>query len=289
MNPTKLLAFLAPFILLVSLTANANSPVWKISKGDSHLFIGGTIHVLSQTDYPLPAQFEQAYRQAQSLVFEADMLEMQSPAAQQLLMSSTVYRDGTTLKDVLSAATYLDLAAYFTERRLPTQQFLTLKPGMMSVTLTMLELQILGIAGTGVDEFYTLKAIKDGKQRHQLESVEQQIRFIDVIGQGNPDRLISYTLRDIEQLRPMMSDMKNAWRSGDTDRMTTITVTPMAEEFPSLYQSLLVNRNRAWLPKIEALFANNEVELILVGSAHLVGSDSVLALLEARGYRVEML
>ena len=35
---------------LVGSPAWAESPVWKVSKGENHLYIGGTIHVLTQAD-----------------------------------------------------------------------------------------------------------------------------------------------------------------------------------------------------------------------------------------------
>ena len=41
--------------------AFADSPVWRVTKGDHVLFIGGTVHLLTQADYPLPDAFEQAY------------------------------------------------------------------------------------------------------------------------------------------------------------------------------------------------------------------------------------
>jgi uncharacterized protein YbaP (TraB family) len=58
---------------------------------------------------------------------------------------------------------------------------------------------------------------------------------------------------------------------------------------PLLYQRLLVDRNRNWLPKIEALFARRGRALVVVGAAHLVGPDGVVAMLKAKGYTVEQL
>jgi uncharacterized protein YbaP (TraB family) len=58
---------------------------------------------------------------------------------------------------------------------------------------------------------------------------------------------------------------------------------------PQMYQRLLVERNKNWLPKIEALFAARGRALVVVGAAHLVGPDGVLAMLKAKGYTVEQL
>jgi uncharacterized protein YbaP (TraB family) len=58
---------------------------------------------------------------------------------------------------------------------------------------------------------------------------------------------------------------------------------------PQLYQRLLVERNKNWMPKLEALFARRSRALVVVGAAHLVGPDGLLAMLRSKGYKVEQL
>jgi len=56
-----------------------------------------------------------------------------------------------------------------------------------------------------------------------------------------------------------------------------------------MYQRLLVDRNRNWMPKIEALFARPGRAFVVVGAAHLVGADGLISMLRARGYTVEQM
>jgi hypothetical protein len=65
-----------------------------------------------------------------------------------------------------------------------------------------------------------------------------------------------------------------------------IVLSELKQE-PLLYQRLLVERNRNWIPKIEALFARPRPAFVVVGAAHLVGPDGLIALLRAKGYTVE--
>ena len=58
---------------------------------------------------------------------------------------------------------------------------------------------------------------------------------------------------------------------------------------PQMYERLLLERNRTWLPKIEALFARPRPSFVVVGAAHLVGADGLLAMLRARGYTIQQL
>ena len=88
---------------------------------------------------------------------------------------------------------------------------------------------------------------------------------------------------------PALSALKAAWRKGDNRELIKVALAPWLADFPELYQSLLVKRNTAWLPQLEAMLASPEVEYVLVGALHLVGKDGVINMLESRGYQVEQL
>ncbi len=281
-----LLLFLLVFIFVQS--AHAGSSVWKVVKGDNQLFIGGTIHVLTQSDYPLPSAFEKAYAQSATLVLETDMQKMQDPAFQMEMLGKMVYTDGRNLKMVLNQATYNDLSTHLSSRGIPIDTLIQFKAGMMAMTLTIIELQRLGLIGAGVDQFFSSKAIHDQKTLGQLETVYEQLAFISTLGDGQENEMIAYTLRDLKDLPNLLQSIKDAWRNGDNRKLKEVALTPLKKEFPDIYKALIVKRNKAWIPKIEAMLKTKDVELVLVGAMHLVGDDGVLAQLAARGYKIQM-
>ena len=59
-------------------------------------------------------------------------------------------------------------------------------------------------------------------------------------------------------------------------------------DFARMEASLMTERNRAWIPVIEAAAANGPV-LAAFGALHLSGEDGVLALLEREGFTLERL
>jgi uncharacterized protein YbaP (TraB family) len=61
------------------------------------------------------------------------------------------------------------------------------------------------------------------------------------------------------------------------------------KDYPELYASMLADRNRRWIPQLEAMLETPEVEFVLVGVAHAASDDGVLKLLKAQGYTVEQL
>jgi uncharacterized protein YbaP (TraB family) len=64
----------------------------------------------------------------------------------------------------------------------------------------------------------------------------------------------------------------------------------MRTDYPELFERINTARNKAWLPKLEALLAELDKNvLVVVGALHLLGNDGLIALLRSRGYRVERL
>ncbi|MCK4841351.1 MAG: TraB/GumN family protein [Methylococcales bacterium] len=281
--------YLILLYLIIPFHAFADTSVWRISKGDSELFIGGTIHVLSESDYPLPTEFDLAYKRSDKLVFETDLSAMAQPEIQQQLLQRVMYKEGRTLKDDLSVSTYQALSDYLAALGMTVELFNQYKPPMVMITLVMAELQRLGMTQVGVDNYFNRKAIVDGKMLGELESVQVQFSVIENMGKGQEDEMILSTIAEMKELPLIMDDMKTAWRTGNMAQLEKLGITPMKQEFPALYQLLLVERNNAWLPKIVTMLNTPEVEFILVGALHLVAKDGVISKLRELGYKVEVL
>lgn len=282
--PIKLL--IATFIFCISLVSEAAS-VWKVSKDDKMLYLGGTIHLLSAQDYPLPKAFDQAYKKSDILVFETDMAALETQEFQMKAMQMMMYPGAKTINDVLSQSTLDALEAHLTARQIPLAQVAKLKPGMLSVTLSLIEFQMIGLTSAGVDKHYSDMAIRDAKQRNWLESPDQQLAFMANMGEGEEDSLIQYTLRDIKVLPDMITKLKAHWLDGDMKGMADLSIAPFKQDYPQVYSDLLVKRNQNWLPQIERMMADNKIEFVLVGALHLAGEDSVLTMLENKGYKIE--
>ncbi|MEM7361281.1 MAG: TraB/GumN family protein, partial [Pseudomonadota bacterium] len=122
-------------LVLVPLNAHAKTPVWKITKGDNHLYLGGTIHVLSRADYPLPAAFDATFATADEVIFETDVAALSRPAVQKELLSVMKFQDERTLADVLDDDTLAKLKAFLSDRSIAYTQFADFTPAGLSMTL----------------------------------------------------------------------------------------------------------------------------------------------------------
>jgi len=287
---TSIFIVLLPACLILSVgQASADSSVWKVSKGDDHIFLGGTIHVLSKADYPLPEEFSEAYSASDLVVFETDIEAMTEPATIQKMLSKTSYSDGSTIRDHLKPETIEAIESHLQQRNMNLDMFASFKPTMLYLVLTTMELQLIGIDAQGVDSFYSAKASNDNKEQLMLETVDEQIDYISNMGIEDPDSLFEYGLPDIAELGTTMESMTRAWREGDADSLDDQMVELMAEDYPKMYKSLIIDRNMNWMPDITQYFETGDIEFVMVGAGHLVGEEGLLEILKREGYLVEQL
>ena len=85
----------------------------------------------------------------------------------------------------------------------------------------------------------------------------------------------------------MLQSLKDAWRTGDNDQMQAIGIDSLKEKFPKTFKSIVTDRNDRWIPQIEAMMRDKDIELILFGALHLVGEEGILSQLMKLGYTIE--
>ena len=278
--------FLLLSLILIWTQAFAASPVWRVETGGQQLYIGGTVHLLRAADYPLPAAFDRAYADAQIVVFETSVSDKLTPEQQQAMLQATSLPGGQTIDEVLAAPTFKKLADHLEQNGLAPEAFNRMRPGMIALTLTLIELRRLGVTQIGVDQHYIQRSSGDNKPQFFLETLQQQIDYLAALDVGIENEIILQSLQDIQQLGSQFDAMMASWRRGDREAMYDLFVRAMRDDFPGVYRVLLVERNQAWLNQIDAFLRSPETELLLVGSAHLLGPDGLLEHMTSQGYRV---
>ena len=273
---------------LVANTAHAQSSVWQVSKGNDSLFIGGTVHILPKAEMPLPVEFNHAYEQADTIVFEAPVPDPADTNAQMQMLGALSYTNNETLSEKLEPEVKASLENKLSEFGANLEKLDGFRPAMVSIVLMSMELQKQNLLGEGVDAYYTKKATKDNKTKNYLETMEFQLALFKTMGQGNENDFIKRNLADLNNYNDMFKGLLTAWREGDTDTLNKVAVEKMQKNDPKSYKQLFKDRNNNWLPKVEAMFNNDSNEFVLVGAGHLVGQDSLLTLLENKGYSVSL-
>ncbi|AKJ65697.1 TraB/GumN family protein [Kiritimatiella glycovorans] len=280
---------IGPAVLGLAFGASAQSSVWEVRADGNRMYVGGTCHVLRESDYPLPREFETAYETSGLLVFETDLGGLNDPEVQRELLQRGVYQDGTTLQEALSAKSWKTLKRYCHSADIPPASLQALKPWMAVLTLMQLELQRLGVDQEGVDMHFYRRAVEEGKQVGRLEPLSKQIDLLASMGEGHEDELVQQFVNDIASTSEMLTGLLSAWRNGDREALQELLNRDMKRKHPELYREIIVERNRDWMDELTAFARSPETEFVLVGAGHLVGEKGVLHLLEKEGFRVTRL
>jgi uncharacterized protein YbaP (TraB family) len=159
---------------------------------------------------------------------------------------------------------------------------------MVSITIETIALQQLGFdPAHGIDKHFRDAATAAGKRFVALETAEEQIGFLDGLSPGTQDAMLKESVEGIQAEQTEIRALARAWRAGDAATVERIALKGLSES-PEVYNALLRDRNRRWVPQIESCVQTRAC-FVVVGAAHLVGPEGLVALLKARGYAVEQL
>jgi uncharacterized protein YbaP (TraB family) len=287
MNKSLRSAAIAIALFVVGTAAEAKTFAWKATGKGGVVYLVGSVHLLSKDFYPLDPAIEAAYKDADLVIEEVDMAEMLDPAAQMGFLTRGMLPSATPLDKVISASNYALVTKRANDLGLPVEPFKLLKPWMVALMLVQAEWQKAGFdPELGLDKHFYDQAKAEGKTTQGLETAAYQISRLDDMTMEQQEHLLSESLKDLDAEKANMARLVESWRAGDAPGVERIVLSELKQE-PLLYQRLLVERNRNWMPKIEALFARPRHALVVVGAAHLVGTDGLVAMLRAKGYTVE--
>lgn len=270
-----------------AIQAAGSSLLWKAtSPRGGVVYLAGSIHLLSDEYYPLAPAFESAFAESDLLVEEIDMGDMLAPESQMLMLTRGMMPAGKTLDSVVSPETMQAVRAKVTELGLPIGPLQLFKPWALSLTLQGLEWQKAGLdPNLGLDKHFYDRAKAAGKTVQGLETLDFQIAQFDGLPMPLQDRLLASTLKEMASTADSVNTLAKAWKNGDAATIESLVLRDLRTE-PEMYRRLLIERNNTWLPKIQALFTRPKPALVVVGAAHLVGADGLVAALAARGISV---
>jgi uncharacterized protein YbaP (TraB family) len=269
--------------------AQAKTFAWKATGKGGTIYLVGSIHVMSESFYPLNPALEAAFKDADLLVEEVDMAEMLDPTTAMAMMTRGMLPSNQSLDKLLSPATLALVKKATGEMGAAGGPLMRFKPWMLAIALQGMELMKAGFnPALGLDQHFYDEATAGGMKVQGLETVEFQISRFDEMTMEQQDRMLAQTLKELQTETAAVGKLGDAWKGGDVAAIERIALADLKSD-PLMYQRLLVERNRNWMPKIEALFARRGKALVVVGAAHLVGPDGLLTMLKAKGYTVEQL
>jgi len=288
------LCLLAPMLAVATMSAQSARPataqklfLWTLeAPGAPPTFLLGSLHLLTSQYYPLPEAIERAFKQSTVLIEEVDLDEMTNPAVAFPLLGKSMFMDGRTLDKVVAPELYKQVVERASKAGIPVMALQRMKPWMAAATLTVPALQAAGFkAEHGVDKYFFDKAKAAGMERRALETVAYQFDRLDQMPPAVQEAMLRSVIADLDTQLASVKTIADAWAYGDTVTLEKLLLGSMRES-PELYDQLLTQRNRNWVAPVEACLAEKKSCFVVVGAAHLVGRDSLVALLRAKGHKL---
>jgi uncharacterized protein len=281
---SRYLFFRLGFIIVTVATCSIakGASVWKVTgPNGGTIYLGGSIHGLASTDYPLPSAYNHAFDASSALVIEDD--PNVSRRAAEKFYKTGFYPKGDSLKNHVDPRTYDYVRRVFAQAGVPEAEVAKCKPWML---IMMLWSQ--GTNGLGVEAFLMKRARMNQKPILGLESFREHAEVLSGMSDKQAELVLLETFIPQAPGTDLHAKMLNAWRRGDADAIARLS-HDMERDLPSFAERLVAERNRHWIPKIEGYIRDRRTYFVVAGAAHMGGPNGVLALLRTRGYQIEQL
>ena len=285
---------LTAFLLLSAgsgLAHDEDHPVtlWEVEGETNSVYLLGSIHLLREDDHPLPAVIDRVYADAEIIVMELDMDDLDPAYTQAAFNRAGVMTDGTTLADLMGDERYATAEEAAAAIDIPLDMLAQSEPWLAAMTIELMMLYRIGFNPMlGVEMTMLNRATADGKPVEGLETVDEQLAFLDGLPLEAQREMLLQTLDQGASLNESIDDIIGAWHRGDTAALAAQLLVSI-EAQPELHEALLVDRNHRWTETILAWLDDDRDYLVIVGALHLVGDAGVPALLADRGIGIQQL
>lgn len=280
------------FVIAASVAAVRPSPAEKhmlFRVRGSHgatIYLLGSVHLLSPDAAKLPAAVDSAFACARFVAFETSLDSLQAHGMELLALARNA--PGTTLRSQLTPAGAAKADSLLKAYGASVDQFAPFKPWFVTLFMTQRAIQLAKFqAELGVDAQINARAHEANKPVTGLESVDFQLHLFDSFTPAEQEQMLLSTSSPDSSAANLVS-IKDAWLTGNTAKLDSV-LNKSTKESPSLFEKLVVARNKSWIPRLDSMLQGSDDGLVVVGAAHLVGAQGVLAMLKAKGYSIEQL
>lgn len=157
----------------------------------------------------------------------------------------------------------------------------------LTMTLTFAEIRMVGLdTGSGADVTLMAMARTGRKPIIGLEAVDAGIRAMDRAPMAEQRMILVNTVEHLDDIGPIITEMHDAWQAGHLKRLTAATQKDVSSPTDG-NKRVFRDRNRAWADRIASLFTGKQRLFMAVGAGHMQEPDSLIPMLEARGFTVK--
>lgn len=286
-----IVVFLSFFCLTLPSAWGADrGALFKVAAHGHTMYLFGTMHVGQEEFYPLEPRIAKAVAGASTLALEID--PGLAPAdLMQALKTHGMVEDGD--KDAMTPVLRQRLNAVLSRAKIEPGSVAQMRPWLVATMLAVAEYAAQGYRlDLSVDAHLAQLARASKVPVMALETPASQMSLFNRLSEAEQLRFLEESISLIESGKQSaeVRQIVDAWRTADRRVFDEIADraakdTTLAGKF--VKKVLLDERNVGIADKLAALLKREDKAVAAIGILHLVGTNSVPALLGARGVTVE--
>jgi uncharacterized protein YbaP (TraB family) len=284
-----IVVFLSLFwLVLAQASAADRGALFKVSGKGHTMYLFGTMHVGLPEFYPLEPRIAQAVADAPTLALEVDP-GMPPEAIAKAMRDYGMAAPGSSMPPALKVR----LERALRQAGMDPAAMAPLKPWLLAMVLGVHEFALLGYRGDLAVDAHLAAQARAGKAKViELESAETQMALFSSLSDAEQLRYLddSITLIESGKQRAEVRQIVDAWRNADQAALDAIAARVENDATFSgrfMRKVLLEGRNGAMADKLLLLLEREDKAVGAIGVLHLLGNNSVPALMRARGVTVE--
>ena len=269
--------------------AQAQPAMWTVKDADSTIYLFGTVHLLKPETEWKTEKLKAAIAEAEQLWLELPTTNSEALAAEMMpLITQFGLAPATPLSSSLTPEEMKTLDEAAKLAGMTGAQLNAFRPWFAALTITTSAVTRAGYdPASGVDSRIEALFAERGIKPKGFETPEQQIKVFADMSREEELAYLRQIIEEYENAADVLDRMVDQWSRGDLVGLEASLVADMREASPELYEDLLPKRNANWAVQIEDMLKGKGVIFIAVGAGHLIGADSVQALLKAKGIEAE--
>ena len=286
--PLRRILACAVLLTTVAGAARADPPLWRVEGSHAQVDLFGSIHLLSDaTRWKTPA-LEAELARAGAVWFEIPLGTDTQAEAAKLMQAKGLLPTGQTLSGLLPPALFQRVSALAAREGLSVEGLQHLQPWLAELELTVVFYQHQGYREDLGVEAQIDHAAPASATRGGFETLAEQVDIFADEPLAGQIASLKETLDEIDTDPGLFARAADAWKRGDVKAIEHEIVDPMRKDDADLYRRVLVDRNRRFADRIEAIARTGSGHVfVVVGVGHLVGPQGVPAMLRRDGFKVE--
>lgn len=259
---------------------------WEVTKNNKSMYLIGTMH-------PINKEYNYFNKNVKDIIRKTDVLAVEiNPSKEEIdnINAQNVYINGHSIEDELNKNQIKNLKSICNEIGIDYKDIKNLKPHIIMNKLESVLYYKANLVMETFDDMLKDTIVSKGKRVVQLENMEFQMDLLSKINglESLKLNLNNYKkgkfLESGEETIKYSKELMDGYAKGNKAIMEK--AIKLQKKNPLSYRIMITNRNKVMTKKIDEIFLDNETYTVAVGALHFFGDESIIKMLENKGYTV---